>query len=162
MKDTTPDRCSQACFIISRPKHSELKLVFVRLGVLLVSLVLGSWFMGYFLTKARDVESPVSCLLRCGTGEDWVNLRAKEKREVCEEAARRFRTHEPEIAVIYYLYLENVFDRSKLRNSLISDVLIDAEMRKLEIQRKPKVKLPIEIPDTIIWNSRLTPYIGLS
>jgi len=124
---------------------SPLKSVIIDLSMLLVSLMFGAWLMGYFLAKARDVETPMERLFQSGTGYDWVQLTAMNKRDVCEEAAYRFQTDRSEMsAVCYYLYLEKAFSQHKSRNLLISDMLIEAEVHRSQ------VKPPPEIHDTII------------
>jgi len=100
--------------------------------------------MGYFLGKAREVDVPtLDRLIRSGTGEEWVRLSWEEKQNVCEEAARRIETSDPEVTSVYYrLYLDYSFQLPRLRSLRISDLLIEAEIRKQEGKTKTPQKRP--------------------
>jgi hypothetical protein len=116
--------------------------------------------MGYFLAKARDTANPVDRLIQCGTGTEWVQLSVPEKREICEEVARRFEVDDSGVSVLYYyVYLEIIFKNPKHRYKMISDVFIEAELDKTKSQEQPPSP---EIPETIVWNVGLSSYIGVS
>lgn len=140
-----------------------MKSILIELSMFLVSLVVGAWLMGHFLGKARDVSDPVDRLIQCGTGTEWLQLSLPEKREICEEVARRFEVNDSGASVLYYyLYLEVIYKNPKQRYKLISDVFIEAELDKSKSQEPvPSPTMP-EIPETIVWNIEVSPYIGVS
>ena len=122
------------------------KIVVLLTILLILTLVGWSVSMVYVVKAIRPDEKPVieappepkkdvDWYISFGLGSDWVELESEKRLEICEEAAKRFKT---DVAIYYFVSLNSGYSQPNSRHIEISSMLIAAE------------KLRLDTPDVII------------